>query len=90
MPRVVGIDHLVLSVGNFARSKEFYRKLLKFLDPPGECYDRNYYAVYFTYPEGMTLEGMIWGTPKKKRAPARRKNAYTSTKKKANRITRKS
>ena len=31
MPRVVGIDHLVLSVGDFARSKEFYRKLLGFL-----------------------------------------------------------
>jgi catechol 2,3-dioxygenase-like lactoylglutathione lyase family enzyme len=31
MPRVVGIDHLVLSVGNFARSKEFYDKLLGFL-----------------------------------------------------------
>jgi catechol 2,3-dioxygenase-like lactoylglutathione lyase family enzyme len=31
MPRVVGIDHLVLSVGNFARSKEFYDKLLSFL-----------------------------------------------------------
>ncbi len=31
MPRVVGIDHLVLSVGNFARSKEFYGKLLRFL-----------------------------------------------------------
>jgi catechol 2,3-dioxygenase-like lactoylglutathione lyase family enzyme len=31
MPRVVGIDHLVLSVGDFARSKEFYDKLLRFL-----------------------------------------------------------
>jgi len=31
MARVVGIDHLVLSVGDFARSKEFYRKLLGFL-----------------------------------------------------------
>ena len=31
MPRVVGIDHLVLSVGDFARSKEFYGKLLRFL-----------------------------------------------------------
>src|SRR5262249_2594122 len=31
MPRVVGIDHLVLSVGDFARSKEFYRQLLGFL-----------------------------------------------------------
>jgi catechol 2,3-dioxygenase-like lactoylglutathione lyase family enzyme len=31
VPRVVGIDHLVLSVGNFARSKDFYRKVLGFL-----------------------------------------------------------
>ena len=31
MPRVVGIDHLVLSVGDFARSREFYDKLLGFL-----------------------------------------------------------
>ena len=31
MPRVVGIDHLVLSVGDFARSKDFYDKLLRFL-----------------------------------------------------------
>jgi catechol 2,3-dioxygenase-like lactoylglutathione lyase family enzyme len=135
MPRVVGIDHLVLSVGDFARSKEFYGKLLKFLgfklkheyadmagwsngktllwiaaadaegkkrkyrkgdigfhhyafevssrrdvdelgafleanamtvvDPPGEYYGRNYYAVYFTDPDGMKLEAMIWAPPKK-------------------------
>src|ERR1700687_2363136 len=31
MPRVVGIDHLVLSVGDFSRSKAFYQKLLTFL-----------------------------------------------------------
>jgi catechol 2,3-dioxygenase-like lactoylglutathione lyase family enzyme len=31
MPRVVGIDHLVLSVGDFARSQNFYDKLLVFL-----------------------------------------------------------
>ena len=31
MPRVVGIDHLVLSVGDFDRSKAFYKKLLGFL-----------------------------------------------------------
>jgi catechol 2,3-dioxygenase-like lactoylglutathione lyase family enzyme len=31
MPRVLGIDHLVLSVGNFARSKAFYTKVLGFL-----------------------------------------------------------
>jgi catechol 2,3-dioxygenase-like lactoylglutathione lyase family enzyme len=145
MPRVVGIDHLVLNVGNFARSKEFYRKLLDFLgfklkydyedmtgwsngktlfwiaaadaqgrkrkyrkgdigfhhyafelssradvdelgafleknamtvlDPPGEYYDRNYYAVYFADPDGMKLEGMIWAPPPAKRKPAAKKKA---------------
>ncbi len=145
MPRVIGIDHLVLSVGDFDRSKEFYKKLLGFLgfrlkyeyadmagwsngktlfwiaaadaqgkkhkyrkgdigfhhyafelssrkdvdelgafleknrltivDPPGEYYDRNYYAVYFTDPDGMKLEGMIWAPPaKKKPKPATRKS----------------
>jgi catechol 2,3-dioxygenase-like lactoylglutathione lyase family enzyme len=143
MPRVVGIDHLVLSVGDFDRSKEFYKKLLGFLgfklkyeyadmagwsnsktlfwiaaadaqgkkdkyrkgdigfhhyafelssrkdvddlgaflekndmmivDPPGEYYDRNYYAVYFTDPDGMKLEGMIWAPPAKRKPTARKK-----------------
>jgi catechol 2,3-dioxygenase-like lactoylglutathione lyase family enzyme len=143
MPRVVGIDHLVLSVSNFARSKEFYDKLLGFLsfkrkynyedmagwsngktlfwiaaadaqgrkrkyrkgdigfhhyafelssredvdelgsfleknempvlDPPGEYYGRNYYAVYFADPDGMKLEGMIWAPPAPKRKPASKK-----------------
>ena len=142
MPRVVGIDHLVLSVDDFERSKEFYGKLLGFLrfklkhdyadmagwsngktlfwiaaadedgrkhkyrkgdigfhhyafelssrndvdalgaflkdndmnvvDPPGEYYGRNYYAVYFTDPDGMKLEGMIWAPPQR---PAKRKQA---------------
>ena len=147
MPRVVGIDHLVLSVGDFARSKEFYGKLLRFLgfklkhqypdmagwsngktlfwiaaadaqgkkrkyrkgdigfhhyafeltsrdavdelgafldkhgmsvvDPPGEYYGRSYYAVYFTDPEGMKLEGMVYKAPKKQRRAAKRKKAKT-------------
>src|SRR5258705_1870826 len=140
MPRVVGIDHLVLSVGSFARSKAFYGKVLGFLgfklkhaypdmagwsngktlfwiaaadaqgkkhtyrkgdigfhhyafelasrkdvddlgaflmknrmtvvDPPGEYYGRSYYAVYFTDPDGMKLEGMVFKPPPKR---ARRK-----------------
>jgi len=147
MPRVVGIDHLVLSVGDFARSKKFYDKVLRFLgfklkheyadmagwsngktlfwiaaadaegrkhkyrkgdigfhhyafelssrkdvdklgaflaensmtvlDPPGEYYERNYYAVYFADPDGMKLEGMIWAPPLKKRQPHARKKVKT-------------
>ena len=145
MPRVVGIDHLALSVGDLARSKEFYRKVLGFLgfklkhdhdeaagwsngktlfwiaeadaegkrhkhrkgdigfhhyafelasrkdvddlgafldrngmtvvDPPGEYNgDENYYAVFFTDPDGMKLEGMVYKPrPKTKRKPARTK-----------------
>lgn len=141
MPRVVGIDHLVLSVGDFARSKVFYDELLRFLgfklkydyadmagwsngktlfwmaradaqgrrrkyrkgdigfhhyafelssrkdvdelgaflvqngmkvvDPPGEYYDPSYYAVYFTDPDGMKLEGMVY-KPASKNRRARR------------------
>jgi catechol 2,3-dioxygenase-like lactoylglutathione lyase family enzyme len=145
MPRVVGIDHLVLSVGDFARSKDFYAKLLGFLgfklkheyadmagwsngktllwiaaadaqgkkrkyrkgdigfhhyafelssrndvdalgdflaehgmnvvDPPGEYYGRSYYAVYFTDPDGMKLEGMVYKPPLKTRRPKKKKQA---------------
>ncbi len=147
MPRVVGIDHLVLSVSDFRRSKAFYDKVLGFLgfkrkydyadmagwsngktlfwiaaadaqgrkrkyrkgdigfhhyafelssrkdvdqlgafleenkmtvlDPPGEYYDRNYYAVYLTDPEGMKLEGIIWAPPERKRKPASKKKSRT-------------
>ena len=31
MPRVIGIDHLVLSVGDVARSRDFYDNLLSYL-----------------------------------------------------------
>jgi catechol 2,3-dioxygenase-like lactoylglutathione lyase family enzyme len=144
MPRVVGIDHLVLSVSDFGRSKAFYDKLLGFLgfkrkydyadmagwsngktlfwisaadaqgrkrryrkgdvgfhhyalelssrtdvdklgaflkekgmtvlDPPGEYYDRNYYAVYFADPDGMKLEGMVWAPPKTRPNKKRKKS----------------
>jgi catechol 2,3-dioxygenase-like lactoylglutathione lyase family enzyme len=130
MPRVVGVDHLVPSVGELARSKAFYQKVHGFLgfqlkyddadmagwsngqtlfwiaaadargrkreyrkgdigfhhdafelssrkdvdalgafpaenrtsviDPPGEYYGEEYYAVYFADPDGMKLEGMVW------------------------------
>jgi catechol 2,3-dioxygenase-like lactoylglutathione lyase family enzyme len=158
MPGIVGIDHLVLSVGDFARSKAFYNKLLTFLsfklkheyddmagwsngktlfwiaaadaegrkhkyrkgdigfhhyafemasrkdidalgaflekndmnndmnivDPPGEYYGREYYAVYFTDPDGMKLEAMIWAPPErqsaKRREPATRRKSKKKSK----------
>jgi catechol 2,3-dioxygenase-like lactoylglutathione lyase family enzyme len=143
MPRVVGIDHLVLSVSDFARSRAFYARVLGFLgfefkydyagfagfsngktlfwiaeadaqgrkrkyrkgdigfhhyafelasrrdvdalgaflaangmpiaDPPGSYNgDDNYYAVFFTDPDGMRLEAMVYGPPKP-RAKSRHK-----------------
>ncbi len=42
------------------------------LDPPGEYYGRNYYAVYFADPDGMKLEGMIWAPPKKSKQAKRK------------------
>jgi catechol-2,3-dioxygenase len=148
MPRVVGIDHLVLSVGEFERSKAFYQKLLGFLDftlkydyadmagwsngktlfwiaaadangrkrkhrkgdigfhhyafelssredvdalgkflaengmtvldPPGEYYGEEYYAVYFADPDGMKLEGMVWA----RKSPARQARKTGATRRK--------
>jgi catechol 2,3-dioxygenase-like lactoylglutathione lyase family enzyme len=145
MPGIVGIDHLVLSVGDFPRSKTFYNQLLTFLgfklkheyddmagwsngktlfwiaaadaegrkhkyrkgdigfhhyafemasrkdvdalgaflednavnivDPPGEYYGGDYYAVYFTDPDGMKLEAMIWAPPKKRSAKKQKRSA---------------
>jgi catechol 2,3-dioxygenase-like lactoylglutathione lyase family enzyme len=150
MPAIVGIDHLVLSVGDFGRSKEFYHKLLTFLgfrlkheygdmagwsngktlfwiaaadaqgkrrkyrkgdigfhhyafemasrddvdalgsflerndvkivDPPGEYYRREYYAVYFTDPDGMKLEAMIWAPPEKRGVKKRQTKLETKRK----------
>jgi hypothetical protein len=47
------------------------------LDPPGEYYGRNYYAVYFADPDGMKLEAMIWAPPKT-RAKSASKSASKS------------
>jgi catechol 2,3-dioxygenase-like lactoylglutathione lyase family enzyme len=158
MPDVVGIDHLVLSVGDFARSKTFYDKLLTFLgfklkhdyddmagwsngktlfwiaaadaegrkrryrkgdigfhhyafemasrkdidalgaflernganivDPPGEYYGREYYAVYFTDPDGMKLEAMIWGPSKKQAAKKLKTKRKTATRRKTKKKSR--
>ncbi len=35
------------------------------VDPPGEYYGDRYYAVYFTDPDGMKLEGMVYKPPPK-------------------------
>jgi catechol 2,3-dioxygenase-like lactoylglutathione lyase family enzyme len=38
------------------------------VDPPGEYYEPSYYAVYFTDPDGMKLEGMVYKPPPKPRS----------------------
>ena len=56
---------------------------MNIVDPPGEYYGRSYYAVYFTDPDGMKLEGMIWAPPDKKRAIKARPASRGKLKKKA-------
>ena len=45
------------------------------VDPPGEYNgDENYYAVFFTDPDGMKLEGMVYKpAARRKRAPKKAK-----------------
>ena len=45
------------------------------VDPPGEYYEPSYYAVYFTDPDGMKLEGMVFKPPPKKRRARKKRPA---------------
>jgi len=111
MPRIVGIDHLVLSVGDFGRSKSFYNKLLTFLgfklkheyddmagwsngktlfwiaaaDTEGRRHKYRKGDIYFTDPDGMKLEAMIWAPPEKPSAKKRRSTPQRKSKKKSKR-----
>src|SRR5262249_39111860 len=52
------------------------------IDPPGEYNgDKNYYAVFFTDPDGMKLEAMVY-KPRPKAKKAARKAASKTAKKK--------
>ena len=53
------------------------------VDPPGEYYGRNYYAVYFADPDGMKLEGMIWAPPAAKRKAAVKRKPATDKNKRS-------
>jgi catechol 2,3-dioxygenase-like lactoylglutathione lyase family enzyme len=41
-------------------------------DPPGEYYRRSYHAVYFTDPDGMKLEAVVYKPPPKQRRAGKR------------------
>jgi len=58
------------------------------LDPPGEYYGRNYYAVYFADPDGMKLEAMIWAPPKARAKSASRSGSKSKRKASAKRKAR--
>ena len=56
---VNGIAHTFLTVGDFARSREFYSKLLPFLglQPVMDgAWAPGYYSVLFEDPDGIRLE----------------------------------
>ena len=52
MVRVVGIDHLVISVGDFEKSKEFYAPLMEFL---GFDVEAEYEGSMMGWANGNTL-----------------------------------
>jgi len=52
MVRVVGIDHLLISVGDFEKSKEFYEPLMKFL---GFDVEAEYEGSMMGWANGNTL-----------------------------------
>lgn len=68
MPRVVGIDHLVLSVGDFARSKAYYDRLLKFLG--FKVLDE--YADYMGWTNGKTRLWIARADPEGRHHPHRK------------------
>ncbi len=76
MPRVVGIDHLVLSVGDFGRSKAFYDTLLGFLG-----FRRKYdYADMAGWSNGKTLFWIAAADSRgRTRNIARATSAFTTT-----------
>ena len=52
MVRVVGIDHLVISVGDFEKSKSFYAPLMEFL---GFGVEAEYEGSMMGWANGKTL-----------------------------------
>ncbi len=52
------------------------------VDPAGEYYD-DYYAVFFTDPDGLKLEGMKYGERHERAARARRQKQAAATRRKA-------
>jgi catechol-2,3-dioxygenase len=65
------------------------RNDVNIVDPPGEYYGREYYAVYFTDPDGMKLEAMIWAPPEKRGAKARQTKLKAKRKTGRRRTTKK-
>ncbi len=61
MVRVVGIDHLVVRVSDYEKSKAFYSRLFTFLGFEVSEESDDAIAVFFLDPDGLKLEGMKYG-----------------------------
>ena len=55
---------------------------MNIVDPPGEYYGHEYYAVYFSDPDGMKLEAMIWAPPERRSAKTRATKHRPATRRK--------
>ena len=70
----IGFHHYAFELGKRQDVDDLYallrRHKLNVVDPPADYpdYGEGYYAVFFTDPDGLKLEGMVFKPPRRKRA----------------------
>src|SRR5262249_16749216 len=68
----IGFHHYAFELGSRADVDALGAFLaensMTIVDPPGEYYDECFYGVYFTDPDGMKLEGMVYKPRPQRRA----------------------
>jgi catechol 2,3-dioxygenase-like lactoylglutathione lyase family enzyme len=74
----IGFHHYAFELGKRQDVDDLYtllrRHKLNVVDPPADYpdYGEGYYAVFFTDPDGLKLEGMVFKPPRRK-SPAKKK-----------------
>src|SRR6516165_5931269 len=98
MVEVVGVDHFVVSVGDFETSKKFYAPLMEFLDfgveaeyegMMGWANGKTLFWIAAADEEGKKHKGMRWGERHEQTAKKRAAKKRATAAKKRTPFTRK-